>query len=55
MFDAGWGWVRARAGNAPVLGGALIYRNIGLAARILAVLMITSLFNRAPEFVYKAF
>jgi alginate O-acetyltransferase complex protein AlgI len=54
-FDAGWAWVRARAGSVPVLGGALIYRNTGLAVRILAVLMITSLFNRAPEFVYKAF
>ena len=55
IFDAGWGWVRTRAGSLPVLPGALIYRNIGLAVCILAVLMITSLFNNAPEFVYKAF
>jgi alginate O-acetyltransferase complex protein AlgI len=55
IFDAGWDWVRARVGSLPVLPGILIYRNIGLAARILAVLAITSLFNKAPDFVYKAF
>lgn len=55
IFDAGWGWVRTRADSLPALSGTLIYQNVGLALRILAVLMITSLFNKAPEFVYKAF
>ena len=55
VFDAGWGWVRGRAASLPTLPGTLIYRNMGLAMRILAVLMITSLFDKAPEFVYKAF
>ncbi len=55
IFDASWGWVRARANSLPMLPGTLIYRNIGLAVRILAVLGITSLFNKAPDFVYKAF
>ncbi len=55
VFDVSWGWIRARAESLPMLAGTLIYRNIGLAGRILVVLGISSLFNRAPDFVYKAF
>ena len=42
----------------PAAGAAatgLFARNMSLALRILAVFAISSLFNKAPEFVYKAF
>jgi alginate O-acetyltransferase complex protein AlgI len=47
--------VAARLSVGGVLASGLIYRNLLLAMRILAVLVISSLFNKAPEFVYRAF
>ncbi len=48
-------WLAARAGMVRELSAGLVMRNLALAGRILAVLAIASLFNKAPDFVYKAF
>jgi len=48
-------WIAARSQGAQALANGLITRNMMLAARVLAVFAVASLFNKAPEFVYRAF
>jgi alginate O-acetyltransferase complex protein AlgI len=48
-------WIAAHNHHAQVLSTGLIYRNMMLAGRVLLVLAVASLFNKAPEFVYRAF
>jgi hypothetical protein len=48
-------WLAVRGGMLRRLAAGLVWRNLGLAGRILAVLAVASLFNKAPDFVYKAF
>ena len=54
-------WDRLVAGLAPLRGGAVrvaggvVTRNLVLSLQILLILMITSFFHKAPEFVYRAF
>ena len=45
----------ARLPNARAFTAGLVFRNMSLAVKILAVLVVSSLFNKAPEFVYRAF
>ncbi|WP_428826564.1 MBOAT family O-acyltransferase [Azonexus sp. IMCC34842] len=50
--------LRAAAAGLPLpAGGAagLIGRNVALAAQVLLILMASSFFHKAPEFVYRAF
>jgi alginate O-acetyltransferase complex protein AlgI len=37
------------------LSGGFVLRNLSLAGKVLAILAIASLFNKSPDFVYKAF
>ncbi len=45
----------ARGPGIQAVADGLVFRNMGLATRLLAVFAIASLFNKAPEFVYRAF
>jgi alginate O-acetyltransferase complex protein AlgI len=50
--------IAALAARGPAIqaaAGGLVVRNMGLATRLLAIFAIASLFNKAPEFVYRAF
>ncbi len=55
VIDAAGAWIGARRGRWQELSTGFLSRNVNLAARILAVLAVNSLFNKAPDFVYKAF
>jgi len=55
VLDRASAWLAARTRGAQALADGLIYRNMMLASRILAVFAVASLFNKAPEFVYRAF
>lgn len=54
-LDTASAWIAARARGAQALANGLVLRNMMLASRILAVFAVASLFNKAPEFVYRAF
>ena len=47
--------IAARGAGIQAIANGLVFRNMGLATRLLAVFAIASLFNKAPEFVYRAF
>jgi len=50
--------IAALAARGPAIqaaAGGIVVRNMGLATRLLAIFAIASLFNKAPEFVYRAF
>jgi alginate O-acetyltransferase complex protein AlgI len=55
MLDAAWTWIGSKVGVIHAFLNKVAMRNIGLAGRILAILIISSLFNASPDFVYKAF
>jgi alginate O-acetyltransferase complex protein AlgI len=55
ILDTAWTWIRSKAGVAKALLDKMAIRNMWLAGRILAILIISSLFNASPDFVYKAF
>ena len=47
--------IAVRGAGIQAIANGLVFRNMGLATRLLAVFAIASLFNKAPEFVYRAF
>jgi hypothetical protein len=55
MFDTASAWIRSKIGVADAFLDKVAIRNMWLAGRILAMLIISSLFNASPDFVYKAF
>ena len=55
ILDTALTWMRGTTGAAQTFLDKVAIRNIGLAGRILAILIISSLFNASPDFVYKAF
>ena len=55
MFDAISAWLAVHSGRWAAFSAGFVMRNLSLGTRILAILAIASLFNKAPEFVYKAF
>jgi alginate O-acetyltransferase complex protein AlgI len=55
MLDAAGTWIGSKLGVAYAFLDNVAIRNISLAGRILAILIISSLFNASPDFVYKAF
>jgi alginate O-acetyltransferase complex protein AlgI len=55
IFDVGAGWPALLGTRLRALSDGFMLRNLALAGKILAVLAIASLFNKSPEFVYKAF
>ncbi len=55
VFDSAIGRMTGIAARLHNFSSGLLVRNFSLAGRILAVLAIASLFNKAPDFVYKAF
>jgi D-alanyl-lipoteichoic acid acyltransferase DltB (MBOAT superfamily) len=55
MLDAAWTRIGSKVGVADAFLNKVAMRNIWLAGRILAILIISSLFNASPDFVYKAF
>lgn len=55
VWDAAAAWIAAHDDGLRGIASGFFWRNLSLAFRILAVMSITSLFNKAPDFVYKAF
>ena len=55
VLDAALALMAARGESGRALASGLVFRNMALATRLLAVFAIASLFNKAPEFVYRAF
>ena len=55
VLDRVSAWLAARGGALRSFSAGFVVRNLSLAGRILAVLAVASLFNKAPDFVYKAF
>ena len=55
ILDSVSAWFSARGGGLRAVSESLVYKNMSLAIRILAMLAIASLFNAPPDFVYKAF
>jgi alginate O-acetyltransferase complex protein AlgI len=47
-------WIAGRDDALRAVSTSLVYKNLSLASRILAVLAIASLFSAPPDFVYKA-
>jgi alginate O-acetyltransferase complex protein AlgI len=54
-LDAVIAGTAARGPGIRAAADGIILRNMGLATRMLAIFAIASLFNKAPEFVYRAF
>ncbi len=48
-------WFSRRGEMLRGASTGFLFRNLSLATRILAILAVASLFNKAPEFVYRAF
>jgi alginate O-acetyltransferase complex protein AlgI len=55
VLDSVSAWIAGRDGALRAVSASLVYKNLSLAGRILAVLAIASLFSAPPDFVYKAF
>ncbi len=55
VSDAVGGWLFRHGAAIRAASDGFLLRNLSLATRILAILAIASLFNKAPEFVYRAF
>lgn len=55
FLDKASAWIAKHTQGAQTLADGLIYRNMMLASRIFLVFVVASLFNKAPEFVYRAF
>ena len=55
VSDTVLGWLSRRGDTMRAASGGFLFRNLSLASRILAILAVASLFNKAPEFVYRAF
>ena len=54
-LDTAVAGIAARGPGVRAAAGGLVFRNMGLATRMLAIFAVASLFNKAPEFVYRAF
>lgn len=54
-LDAVIAVLTARGPAIQKAAGGIVFRNMGLATRLIAIFAIASLFNKAPEFVYRAF
>ncbi|MGI4940043.1 MAG: MBOAT family O-acyltransferase [Janthinobacterium lividum] len=54
-LDAAIAGTAARGPGIRAAADGVVFRNMGLATRLLAIFAIASLFNKAPEFVYRAF
>jgi alginate O-acetyltransferase complex protein AlgI len=54
-LDAVIAVLAARGPAIQAAVGGIVFRNMGLATRLIAIFAIASLFNKAPEFVYRAF
>ena len=55
ISDAVLGWMSKHGETVRAASAGFLFRNISLATRILAILAVASLFNKAPDFVYRAF
>ena len=55
VSDAVLGWLSRQGDAVRAASGGFLFRNLSLATRILTILAVGSLFNKAPEFVYRAF
>ena len=55
VSDTVLAWVVVRGDWLRAASTGFLFRNVSLATRILAILAVASLFNKAPEFVYRAF
>ena len=51
----GVAWFSSRGDGLRAVSEGLVYKNMSLAIRILAMLVIASIFNAPADFVYKAF
>jgi D-alanyl-lipoteichoic acid acyltransferase DltB (MBOAT superfamily) len=55
VLDIAIAGIASRGPGIRAASDGVIMRNMGLATRLLAIFAIASLFNKAPEFVYRAF
>ena len=55
ILDSVVAWFSSRGDGLRAVSEGLVYKNMSLAIRILAMLVIASIFNAPADFVYKAF